>query len=218
MNEDRTIVQKPLSQLIAEQLKQRIWNREVQFGERLLESELAEMFDVSRSTLREALKTLEQEGLVISKARRGTYVVDFSEEDLAEIIELRTLIEAHAFIDALPGLEEKDFEELEGIISQMKKDGNRGNWNALFDLDMQFHGYIVSRCGNSRITKIYDSIQVQIRAYLVHLDKYYSSYQSFYEEHKQLLDALMTKDAQTVKERVTHHIAYVEEKFLGVNA
>ncbi|MFC3039550.1 GntR family transcriptional regulator [Virgibacillus xinjiangensis] len=214
MEEDRMIVQKPLSELIAEELRQRIWNKQVQFGERLLETELAEMFDVSRSTIREALKILEQEQLVISKARKGTYVTEFTDEDLAEIIELRTLMEAHAFQDALPELGREHFAKLSEILDEMKTAAGKGKWGDLFDLDMKLHGYIVNQSGNSRIIRIYESIQVQIRAYLVHLDQYYSSPHSFYAEHRELVDALKTKDPQKVNRSVRDHISYVEEKLL----
>ncbi|WP_099159762.1 GntR family transcriptional regulator [Virgibacillus ndiopensis] len=218
MDEDSIILQKPLSQLIADQLKRRIWNKEIQFGERLLETDLAEKYDVSRSTIREALKILEIEELVISQARKGTYVADFTQQDLDEIIELRTLIEAKAFKHAIFRLEEKHFQDLEEIINQMKVKVDKKDWNELFDLDMKFHSYVVNLCGNSRIIKIYDSLQVQIRTFLMHLDQYYSSYQSFYNEHKELLQALASKDVQIVNERVKNHIEYVEEKLLGVGA
>lgn len=211
-----SILQKPLSHIIAEELRQRIWRRETVFGDRLLESDLAEDFDVSRSTIREALKILEHEALVISKARKGTYIATFSSTDLAEIIELRTLLEAQAFTQALPHLGQQHFNELENITVQMQKKADEENWHDLFDLDMQFHSYVVHLCGNSRITKIYNALQVQIRTYLVHLDQYYSSSQSFYEEHVELLDALVTKNSQMVKASVKSHIAYVEEKLLGV--
>lgn len=217
MEDDKPILQKPLSELIADQLKQRIWNEKIQFGERLLETELAEQFDVSRSTIREALKILEIEELVVSQARKGTYVANFTAKDLDEIIELRTLIEAQAFTQAIPHLEEKHFQHLEKVTEQMKIKADEKDWNGLFDLDMQFHSYVVTLCGNSRIIKIYDSLQVQIRTFLMHLDQYYSSFQSFFQEHQDLLQALISKDMQTVKDRVRNHIAYVEEKLLGVS-
>lgn len=216
MEDDNYIVQKPLSELIADQLKRKIWNEEIQFGERLLETDLAESFDVSRSTIREALKVLEIEELVISQARKGTYVADFTEQDLAEIIELRTLIESQAFTQATKGLEKKHIEILEQIIEQMKIKADEKDWNGLFDLDMQFHSYVVNLCGNSRIIKIYDSLQVQIRTFLMHLDQYYSSFQSFYDEHKELLRALASRDVHTVNESVKNHIEYVEAHLLGV--
>lgn len=216
MDEGNFILQQPLSQRIADRLKSKIWNKEIQFGERLLETELAEGFAVSRSTIREALKILEVEELVVSQARKGTYVANFTEQDLDEIIELRALIEVQAFRRAIPSLGKNQFQDLEEITKQMKVKADEKDWNGLFDLDMQFHSYVVNLCDNSRIIKIYDSLQVQIRALLMHLDQYYSSHQSFYDEHKALLQALITKDVATVKERVKNHIEYVEEKLLGV--
>ncbi|WP_255259566.1 GntR family transcriptional regulator [Lentibacillus sp. CBA3610] len=209
------IMQKPLSELIADQIKRKIWNEEIQFGERLLETELAETYDVSRSTIREALKILESEELVVSQARKGTYVADFTDQDANEMIELRTLIESHAFMQAMPRLESEHLQKLEAIVSEMKEKADEKDWNGLFDLDMQFHSFVVGLCGNSRIIKIYDSLQVQIRTFLMHLDRYYSSPQSFYDEHKQLLDALVSNDVHTVNGRVREHIEYVETKLLG---
>src|SRR5699024_10294920 len=95
-----------LSELIADELKRRIWNKELEFGERLLETELAEVYDVSRSTIRAALRILESEELIISKARKGPYVATFTEKHLQEINELIILIEARAFLQALPKLDE----------------------------------------------------------------------------------------------------------------
>lgn len=212
-----TVLQEPLSHIIAEHLRQRIWSKDIHFGDRLVESDLAEEFDVSRSTIREALRILEHEELVMNKARKGTYVATFSKHDVEEIIELRTLLETEAFMQALPHLEEQHFKTLNQMTEQMKVKADEENWNDLFDLDMQFHGYIVHLCSNSRIIKIYNSLQIQIRTYLVHLDQYYSSFQSFHKEHVDLLAALLTKDSEIVKEKVKNHITYVEENLLGVH-
>ena len=216
MDEEQLIIQKPLSELIAEQLKRSIWNKELQFGERLLETELALKFDVSRSTIREALRILEVEELVVSQARKGTYIAEFTDKDLEEIAEVRGMIESRAFIQALTFLTETNFKYLENLTKQMELAAGKENWNELFDLDVQFHDYVVRLSGNSRIMKIYDSLQVQIRTVLMQLDQYYSSPQAFYQEHKELLKALKTKDVPTVEKRVQIHIAYVEEKLLGV--
>lgn len=215
MASDYSLIQKPLSELIADEIKQWIWNKDLDYGERLLETDLAEKFDVSRSTIREAFKILEGEELIISKARKGTYVATFTEKDLVEINELRTLLEARAFLQALPKLEDKHFDDLEAIIERMKQGVKRKDWNELFNLDMTFHRYLMDLSDNSRILKIYDSLQVQIRTALMHLDEYYSSFDAFYQEHKELLDILKTKDADKVKESIINHIGYVEEKLLG---
>lgn len=214
MNNEDIIVRKSLGEIIANHLKQDIYNQKIKFGERLIEADLAERFDVSRSTIRESLKILEQEELVISKSRKGTFVSEFTEQDLDEMTELRLIIEPKAFMNALSRMEIKNFQELEQIIEKMKMKAEDGNWNALFDLDMQFHQYVINMCGNSRIIKIYESINVQIRVYLAHLDQYYSNPMSFYHEHRELLGTLSKKDASLIEQKITKHITYVEEKLL----
>lgn len=212
---DDLIVRETLGELVAEQLRRSIWNREIEFGERLIESELSEKFDVSRNTIRDALKILEHEEMIIIKPRKGTYVSQFSKQDWQEIIELRSIVESFAFVRALPSLDEMHFTHLRNILDRMEGITESGNWNDLFDLDMEFHSYVVKLSGNSRIIKLYDSIQVQIRTFLLYLDKYYSNRQSFYEEQKDLFDALLTKDPEVVDNKIRTHIEYVEGQFIG---
>ncbi len=209
------IVRETLGELVAEQLRRSIWNREIEFGERLIESEVSEKFDVSRNTIRDALKILEHEEMIIIKPRKGTYVSQFSKQDWQEIIELRSIVESFAFVRALPSLDEIHFTYLRSILNRMEGITESGNWNDLFDLDMEFHSYVVKLSGNSRIIKLYDSIQVQIRTFLLYLDKYYSNRQSFYEEQKDLFDALLTKDPEVVDKKIRTHIEYVEGQFIG---
>src|SRR5699024_6943036 len=209
------ILQESLGSLVANQLRQRIWNKEIQFGERLIESDLSEQFGVSRNTIRDALKILEYEEMVVSKPRKGTYVSQFSNKDWREMIELRTIVEAYAFVKALPHLEEKHFIYLEDILSQMKLETENKNWGKLFDLDIQFHSLIIKLSGNKRVIKLYESIQVQIRIFFIFMDDYYSSYQAFYNEQKELYDILLTKDPVLIDKKIRTHIEYVEGKMLA---
>jgi len=204
-----------LGVLVANKLRQSIWNREINFGENLIESDLSKKYGVSRSTIRDALKILENEGMVIIKPRKGAHVAEFSNEDWQEIIELRTMIESHAFIKAAQQLKDQHITALESILTKMKKQVVAKNWGKLFDLDLEFHSYIVKLSGNSRMIKIYESIQVQIRTFLINLDKYYSSYEAFYEEQKELYDALLTKDPEHIEKTINKHIQYVEDRILA---
>lgn len=204
-----------LGVLVANKLRQSIWDREINFGENLIESDLSKKYGVSRSTIRDALKILENEGMVIIKPRKGAHVAEFSNDDWKEIIELRTMIESHAFIKAAQQLKDQHIKVLENILSKMKKQVTAKNWSKLFDLDLEFHSYIVKLSDNSRMIKIYESIQVQIRTFLINLDKYYSSYEAFYEEQKELYDALLTKDPEHIEKTINKHIQYVEDRMLA---
>lgn len=204
------VIKKSLNIIIANRLKEDIWNRQILLGERLIESELAKRFDVGRSTIREALIMLEQKGLIISKARRGTYVTQFSKQDIKEIIDLRILIETNAFINSLPSLKDHQFHDLESILKEIEHSVEKKDWTILFDLDMKFHSYVVNLCGNSRMIKIYNSTQAQTRAYLGYIDQYYSSHQAFYREHLDLFKVLKQKNINLLKKQLKCHIKYAE--------
>ena len=209
------IIKGSLGEIIAEELRRSIWKREIGFGERLIENELSAKYDVSRNVIRDALKILENDGMVVIEPRKGTYVSDFSDEDWKEIIDLRLMVESYAFLKALPHLENPEFIELQSILDKMKYKDSVEDWMDLFDLDMKFHSYIVSLSGNSRIIKLYESIKVQIRTFLLYLDEYYTSPRAFYEEQEELMKALLTKEPKIVENKIHTHIKYVEGKFLG---
>ena len=85
-----------LYQEVAEQLRQRIFNRELEPGSWIDELRIAEEFGISRTPLREALKVLAAEGLVTMKMRRGAYVTEMSEKDLRDVYHLLSLLESDA--------------------------------------------------------------------------------------------------------------------------
>ena len=85
-----------LYQDVAEQLRQRIFCRELEPGSWIDELKIAEDFGISRTPLREALKVLAAEGLVTMKVRRGAYVTEVSEKDLRDVYHLLSLLESDA--------------------------------------------------------------------------------------------------------------------------
>lgn len=216
MHQNKNVIQqKPLSHFVADELRRRILEVEIPFGQRLLEPELSSEFGVSRSSLREALQILEHEGLVISRPRKGTFVASFTNDDLREIYEARLLLEVYAFVKAVPYLKDNDISYLESIINLMKKSINEQKWNGLLDNDLKFHKYMVNLCGNSRIISFYNLIQIQIRAFLVRLSGYYSERKFLYDEHLELLEAIKTKDLEVVENKVREHIEDAGNRIFG---
>ena len=91
-----TLTPRALYQDVAEQLRQRIFRRELEPGSWIDELRIAEEFGISRTPLREALKVLAAEGLVTMKVRRGAYVTEMSEKDLRDVYHLLSLLESDA--------------------------------------------------------------------------------------------------------------------------
>jgi len=166
---------------------------------------------ISRSSLREAFQILEHEGLIDNVARKGTFIREFNKKDLDEIKEVRMLIEVPAVVQTVSTITDKDYEHLERILDLMKLEIKEENWYELFDLDMQFHHYLISLSDNSRIHSIYNVIVVQIRTFLSLLSDYYLDRKEiFYEEHKELLEAIRSGDKELVEKVAIAHIKHVE--------
>jgi len=91
-----TLTPRALYVEVAEQLRQRIFRRELEPGSWIDELKIAEEFGISRTPLREALKVLAAEGLVTMKVRRGAYVTEMSEKDLRDVYHLLSLLESDA--------------------------------------------------------------------------------------------------------------------------
>src|SRR5918999_4941605 len=91
-----SLAPRALYEEVAEQLRQRIFRRELEPGSWIDEMRIADEYGISRTPLREALKVLAAEGLVTMKVRRGAYVTEVSEQDLAEVYHLLSLLESDA--------------------------------------------------------------------------------------------------------------------------
>ncbi len=205
---------KSLSHFIADEIRRRIWEREIDFGERLLEPDLSAEFAVSRGSLREALQILEHEGLVVIKPRKGTFVATFTDKDLHEIYEARLLLEVFAFTNAVPQLKESDIQYLESI-KQAMYERHDDKWIELVNLDLEFHSYVVNLCRNERIIKFYKTIQIQIRTFLTRLAEHYVDRKTLYAEHVELLEAIKTKDLPLVEQKVREHIEDGVQRLFG---
>jgi DNA-binding GntR family transcriptional regulator len=201
-----SIKQSSLSDMVANQMRRMIWDGELPFGERLLEPDLSSRFGVSRSSLREALQILEHEGLVKSEPRKGAHVTTFTEQDLREIYECRLTIEIDASLKALNYLTEHDIQHLESIVDEMKLRTDDEKWTDLLNLDLKFHAYLVSLCGNSRLIHFYQLIQIQVRTFLSRLSNHYDDRNSLYLEHYELLVTIKTKNPQTIEKMMREHI------------
>ena len=109
---------------VAELLRQRIFNRALEPGSWIDELKIADEYGISRTPLREALKVLATEGLVTMKVRRGAYVTEVSEKDLADVFHLMAVLEADAAATVAQAATDKQLQELEAVHLQLEKAAN----------------------------------------------------------------------------------------------
>ena len=133
---------RPLRDLVFEALKEAILTQKLHPGERLLESELAVELGVSRTPVREAIRRLEQENLVVMIPRKGAYVAGISLKDIHEVYEIRAALEALALELAAAYITDEELAELARQVSEEEAMTEDGRLNEIIFIDSSFHDLI----------------------------------------------------------------------------
>ena len=141
-----SLTPRALYQEVAELLRQRIFNRELAPGSWIDELKLAEEYGISRTPLREALKVLATEGLVTMKVRRGAYVTEVSERDLADVYHLLALLESDAAGVVAIEATAAQLKELTALHKELEK--SVGQRERFFEINETFHMRLLEIANN----------------------------------------------------------------------
>jgi DNA-binding GntR family transcriptional regulator len=178
-------------------------------GERLTETELAGQLGTSRAPVREALRQLEHEGLVVTLPYRGTEVLGVSQEEIAEVlVPIRLTIESFAFRKALPQLGENDIETLRALVEEMRAAGAENDIDAIAEADVRFHELVIERSGQLHCLQIWRLIEPRVRAYFRRDAPEHTRPSEVADEHEELLNALAARDERLVLETLERHIRH----------
>jgi DNA-binding GntR family transcriptional regulator len=132
-------------------------------GERLVEERLTETFGVSRPPVREAMRLLEQQGLIHRVGRRGAYVADLTAGDVREIYVLRGALERLAVELGVPVIDPARLVPLRAALDQMRRAASIEDRELLLETNLEFHQALCALAGNRRLMQIYESLLGQSR-------------------------------------------------------
>jgi DNA-binding GntR family transcriptional regulator len=196
----------PRGQRVIELLRTAIISGRFEPGTRLIESALSAEFGTSRGPVREALRQLENEGLVMSFPYRGAVVLGVSDEEVHEVlIPVRLTLERYSFARALDKMTDDDFAELAKQIWLMEQAGKANNLLKLVEADLAFHEIVITASGQLHTVQIWRTIGPRIRAYFYRYERY-RSFEDTVEEHRALLAALQTRDPAIALAQLERHI------------
>lgn len=202
---------------VLEALRQAILAGRIPIGTRLLEVDIATRMGVSRAPVREAIRQLEQEGLVESFIHRGAIVIGLPEDEMDAIYELRALIEAKAFARACEFASEEDLDELDAIVEEMGAALDSRQLDTIAEIDLRFHGRIVELSGFTLLRRVWTSLDglVRVRSYQA-LERPSAAADYFLGDgkasHLRLLEALRLRDPDLAATRASEHILEVPAK------
>ena len=194
---------------IADALRDEIINGRLEPGERILEVELARRFGVSRQPVREAIRTLEREGLLTSLPNRGTFVTRVSLADAIAIQDIRAQLEGLAARLAVEHLSTADFKRLRELVRDMRTAARRRASHDLVALDLEFHNVINTRSEHRLLLEVLASVGVYTRGFVVHTRSYYARQRDLLfvaNSHALLLEALLTREPDQAEQAMHAHI------------
>lgn len=196
-----------LRQRVLDMLREAIITGQFQPGDRLVEEDLCQRMNISRGPLREALRQLEQEGLVVSFPYRATEVIGVSEEEVRDVlVPIRLTLERFAFRHALPLLQESDFAELEQLVQAMRQAGEANDLARVVETDMMFHELVFRRSNQPHCLQIWRTISPRVRAYFYRCGPRHQALTDIADEHRELIAAMRTGDIERMLVVLDPHI------------
>jgi len=190
---------------VAEQLRQRIFRRELEPGSWIDELRIAEEFGISRTPLREALKVLAAEGLVTMKLRRGAYVTEVSDKDLRDVYHLLSLLESDAAGVVAARATEEQLHELQALhhdLAAAVDDRDR-----FFALNERFHMRLLeladNRWRNQMVADLRKVMKLNRQNSLLKSGRIEESL----AEHRAVMKALAARDAEATMQRMQEHFS-----------
>jgi DNA-binding GntR family transcriptional regulator len=195
--------------MITRSLREAILSGELSGGVQLKQEELASKFNVSMSALREALKSLEAEGLVKFYPNRGAVVSELSAEEAQEIFDIRLYLELGALELAIPNLSEAELAAAEAVLQEAAAETDTKRWGAL---NWKFHETLYHAANRSKllslIQNMHDNVERYMRLYLSTLHHQEKSQ----KEHRMLLDACARKDLKAAQKLLRKHMTDAKKK------
>ncbi|MGI9369745.1 MAG: GntR family transcriptional regulator [Ruegeria sp.] len=214
----RAITRQSLPDVIASDVRERILSGELAEGETIRQEALAEEYDVSRMPVREALKQLDAEGLVLLTNNRGASVTKHSLQEIGEIFDLRVLIEVDLFRRSIPEMTTTDFAHCERILEQMESSfaaNDVGKWGAL---NYQYHSALYAAAGRSLTNELLHRVNLQSDRYVrMHLSVM-KQREPARIEHRELLKLASGRQVDAACALLAEHIGRTKEQLLKLVA
>ena len=199
-------------------LRERILIRQIRPGEKILVEEIARGLGVSRTPVVNALKVLQSDGLVEVVPRRGTFVTEITARDIAELFEVRLMIELYAIHQVYQSHRIGDLlEELRQPFERMSSsvtEEDYVDYDTFISGDHDLHALLVKAVGNQRLSHIYSDLNIHMQIARMHYLNTVEKAREAQAEHKALISALENRDLESLKNAVTVHINNVKERML----
>lgn len=187
-------------------LREMILKGQLKPGTRLMEIPLSNELGVSRTPVREAIKKLELEGLVIIEPRKGAKVAEIARQELNDVLELRRALEELAIKKACERITEEELVRLDEAAEEFSRLAVGTNLMALAEADVHFHDVIYRASHNRRLVQLLNNLREQMYRFRMEYIKDEASRKHLDEEHQAIQRAIHERDVEKAHGLICQHI------------
>ena len=196
----------PLRDGVFNTLRQAILRGELKPGERLMEIQLANKLGVSRTPIREAIRKLELEGLVLMIPRKGAEVAEITEKNMLDVLEVRKALEELAAELACERITQEQIKELKVAAEEFRQTLQSGDVTRIAEADVQFHDVIFAATDNQRLISLLNNLREQMYRFRVEYLKQKECYPQLLEEHQQMIKMIESHQKKEARAIAGRHI------------
>lgn len=209
MNEPITSV--ALYQQVANRLRKRIYQRELKPGERIDEKRLCDELGISRTPLREALKVLDADGLVILLPRRGCFVAELSQQELSELFPVMAVLEGLIAKEAVHHYNSAELAELEDMHTILEETAAAGDVDGYYETNFVFHQKVQELSRNRYLQRVARDLRKLLYLARHQQLKKPGRLEESLQEHRRIMQAFRARDAELAEQATREHLTHQGE-------
>lgn len=210
----------PVSRTLYDQAYQRLYeaimNGHLKAGQPLLQEELSRGLGISRGPLREAMRRLESEGLLVAEPHKGTRVAVISPEEVIERYTIRGLLEGYAAATALERIRAEKIPLMAAELAEFGEVARSQNWARVAELDTRWHRHLIAALGNRQLEETWARNNGPLRAIFAVAAAQAGTPDFVYDRHQQLLGLLQTADPATIEQVIRQHYLVSAQRLAGL--
>jgi DNA-binding GntR family transcriptional regulator len=213
--EEMKIVKASLHNEAVARIRGLIMEGRLEPGSKVSEKELCELFGISRTPLREALKVLATEGLIVLLPNRGARVARLTGKDMADLFQVMGEMEGLAGELACAKITDEAVNEIRARHHEMLAHYTRGDRSAYFAANQAIHEAIIAAADNSVLTVMYESLRGRIRAARFMANVTRERWDQAVREHGEILEALSRRDGFRLRGLLQEHLRHKYEALIA---
>ena len=195
-----------LHEQVVNRLRQMLVEGRIAPGAKLNERELAEVLEVSRTPLREAIKMLASEGLVELLPNRGAIAVQLTEEDVRNTFEVMAGLESQSGQLAAERITDAELAEIRAMHFEMMAAYTRGDLSAYYAINSRIHTAISAAAKNPVLTTVYKQVNARLQALRFRSNQDGEKWKRAVKEHEKMVEALSSHDGAAMREVLLTHL------------